>query len=247
MAAIKTPALTVGRIDYSETSQIVTFFAREHGKVKAIAKGAKRKKSAFEGALDLLALNEIVFLERGGDGLSILTACVMRDGFPELRRDLDRLNTALWIVELLSELTVEGVAHPELFDQAVATLAALARGAWHPLSLSRFEAQALGHLGFAPRFAGCAGCRRSLDGEERVVFSCRLGGGLCRACRAGHEGVFPVAPGTLALADGLAAGRVTALDRVRVAEPTLADLRRLLTRYIASLAGREPRMLRYVT
>lgn len=247
MGAIKTPGLTVGRMDYSETSQILTFFSRDHGKVKAIAKGAKRRRSAFEGALDLLVLNEIVFLERAGEGLSILTSCVMLDNFPELRRDLDRLNCGLWIAEFLAELSAEGSPNPPLFDLAVATLTALARGPWHPLALSRFEMQALDHLGFLPRFGGCVSCRAPLEGEESVPFSCRLGGALCRACRAGQEGVFLVAPGTLALAGGLASGRLSALDPIRVSDAVRTDLRRLLTRYVASLAGREPRMARYVS
>lgn len=247
MAALKTSGLTVGRMDYSETSQIVAFLSRDHGKVRAIAKGAKRKRSPFEGALDLLVLNEIVFLDRADGGLSILTACTMRDGFPELRRDLDRLHQGLWIAEVLSELTVEASPTPALFDLAVECLTALARGSWQRLSLSRFDVLALRHLGFQPRFVGCGVCHRPLDGEEWVPFSCRLGAGLCRTCRAGQDGIFPVAPGTLSLADGLASGRLRNLDCVRVEDAALADLRRLLTRYIGSLAGREPRMARYVS
>ena len=56
--------ICISAIDYSETSQIVTFFTRETGKISAIAKGSKRPKSAFGGPIEILAYGNIVFTAR---------------------------------------------------------------------------------------------------------------------------------------------------------------------------------------
>ncbi|MFQ6036643.1 MAG: DNA repair protein RecO, partial [Sedimentisphaerales bacterium] len=52
---IKDTAICIRAVDYSETSQIVTFFTRATGKIRAIAKGSKRPKSAFDGPIEILS------------------------------------------------------------------------------------------------------------------------------------------------------------------------------------------------
>ena len=42
----KDQAVCLRKADYSETSQVVTLFTRSHGKIPAMAKGAKRAKSS---------------------------------------------------------------------------------------------------------------------------------------------------------------------------------------------------------
>ena len=74
----RTAAVVLRPRDYSETSKIVTFYTRDHGKVRAIAKGAKRKKSDFLGILDPLSLLEIVYIQ-GKGGLHILTEAHLID------------------------------------------------------------------------------------------------------------------------------------------------------------------------
>src|SRR5207248_5204894 len=56
MAAEKATALVVRGTDWSETSRIATFFTREFGKVRALAKGGRRLRSNFESAFDLLSV-----------------------------------------------------------------------------------------------------------------------------------------------------------------------------------------------
>jgi DNA repair protein RecO (recombination protein O) len=60
----KSLALTLRVIDFSETSQVVHLYARELGRVHAIAKGSKRKKSAFRGGFDVVTLVEILRIEK---------------------------------------------------------------------------------------------------------------------------------------------------------------------------------------
>src|SRR5436309_9106927 len=106
MAILKTDALVLRAIDYSETSQIAWFFTREHGCVHLIAKGARRARSPFEGALEPLVRGEIVFYRKrrsaaDEDSLEVLKEFDPRDSYPGIRRDLARLYRGTYVLELL--------------------------------------------------------------------------------------------------------------------------------------------------
>src|ERR1043165_4338396 len=68
MSTQKAEALVIRQTDFSETSKVVTFFTREHGKISVIAKGARRLKGPFEAAIDLLTVCRIVFIRKSSGG-----------------------------------------------------------------------------------------------------------------------------------------------------------------------------------
>src|SRR5262249_52116876 len=118
MAAEKAQALVLRTTDWSETSRIATLWTREVGKVRALAKGGRRLKSAFENALDLLTVCSIVFLRKSPGSLDLLTEAQVVRRFDRLRRDLSALYAGYYVAELLDALTQEYDPHPALFDEA---------------------------------------------------------------------------------------------------------------------------------
>ena len=112
MASEKTRAIVLRVIEFSESSCVVTLFTEDFGKIGALAKGAKRPKSPFEGALDLLALVRIVFLRKSSDALDLLTEGKLERRFRSAQRDLARLYAGYYVAELLAELTDAGDPHP---------------------------------------------------------------------------------------------------------------------------------------
>src|SRR3954465_916631 len=101
----KLTGLVVRAIDFSETSRIVTIWTREVGKVRALAKGARRLKSNFESALDLLTVCDLVLLRKTSGSLDLLTEARVRERFPLLRQDLQALYAAYYLAELLGDWT----------------------------------------------------------------------------------------------------------------------------------------------
>ena len=73
MASEKSLALVLRVVEFSESSCVATLYTRDFGKIGVLAKGARRPKSPFEAALDLLAICRIVFLRKSADGLHVLT------------------------------------------------------------------------------------------------------------------------------------------------------------------------------
>ena len=87
MPAEKATALVLRVVEWSETSSIVTLLTREFGKVRGLAKGARRPKGPFESALDLLSSCQVVFLRKSSDALDLLTEAKLQRRFrPRCRR-----------------------------------------------------------------------------------------------------------------------------------------------------------------
>ncbi len=246
MAAEKSLAIVLRVVDFSESSCVVTLFTRELGKISGLAKGARRPKSPFEAALDLLALVRLVFLHKSSGALDILTEARLERRFRAAASDLSSLYAAYYVIELLDALTDEADPHPELFDAADEALQALnGAGCDVAAEVLRFEMQLLRRLGHAPQLDACVECGSPLAEEPRVLFGQLAGGVVCANCRVGMKQVVNVRREvikTLArYAEDTSAWRQAPLEAgIR------GELRGLVNQYLANLLGRRPRMYGYL-
>ena len=246
MPAEKALALVVRVVEWSETSSIVTLFTREFGKVRAVAKGARRPKGPFESSLDLLSTCRIVFLRKSSDALDLLTEAKLERRFRPQTGSLASLYAGYYVAELLDGLTDDYDPHPELFDAAQEALASLSAGNPPPaLALLRFELTALQLLGHMPSLHACAECGKPVERQGRVAFGLLAGGVLCKHCRPGKTQVVSLSEQAveilLLFADLSSDAWQQAADR-RV----LGELRGLLNNYISHLLGRRPAMHAYL-
>jgi DNA repair protein RecO (recombination protein O) len=246
MPSEKATAIVIRSVEFSETSLVVTLFTREFGKIGALAKGARRLKSPFESALDLLALCRIVFLHKSSEALDLLTEAKLLRRFRPAGRNLAGLYAAYYVAELLGEMTDDDDPHPDLFDLADQTLAALAAGEPVAKWLVRFELGALRLLGHAPSVDACVECGTAVTPAGRVAFGLLDGGVLCAKCRAGKKQVVQVSAGVLRAMALLAEPDGIAWRRMEINPSSLGEMRALLNRYFTHLLGRKPRMHEYL-
>lgn len=243
MPAEKATALVLRVIEFSETSCVVTLFTREFGKVRGLAKGARRLKGPFESALDLLALCRIVFLRKSSETLDLLTEAKLERRFRAAGRDLSSLYAGYYVAELLNELTDDSDPHPELFDAADATLLALGRGEGPVASwVLHFELAALRSLGHLPSLDACVECGTPVAAEGRAFFGLLSGGVLCARCRPGRRQVVSVQAATLRVLRLFAHSDDGAWRRLEIDRRTGGELRGILNQYLCNLLGRRPRM-----
>lgn len=241
MASEKSLALVLRVVEFSESSCVATFYTREFGKLGALAKGARRPKSPFEAALDLLAVCRIVFLRKSSEGLHVLTEAKLERRFRSASRDLTRLYAGYYIVELLRELTDHEDPHPELFDIADGSLLAIDQGSDVASLLLRFELGALRILGHLPSFEGCVDCGEPLEGSNRVAFGQLAGGLLCSRCRTGQRQVITVRAATIDALRQLASSDFHA-EPPSFDKQDRGEMRGLVNQFISHLLGHRPRM-----
>lgn len=247
MPAEKALALVLSVIEFSETSYVVRLFTREFGKVHALAKGARRPKGPFEGALDLACLCRVVFLRKSSDALDLVTEARLERRFRVPGRDLSRLYAAYYVLELLNELTDRDDPHPELFDAAEATLAALPTTDSVARLTLRWEITALRLLGHSPSLDACAECGTPLARAGRIAFSQAAGGALCRDCRPGKTQVVSLSAAASTWWDLLANPDPDPAAAAPLPRSVWGELRGLLTHYLSHLAGHPFHLHRYLT
>ncbi len=246
MSSEKTLALVLRVVEFSETSCIVTLFTRDFGKIGALAKGARRPKSPFESALDLLALCRIVFLHKSSDVLDLLTEAKLERRSRLATRDLSRLYAGYYVAELLRDLTDTGDPHPELFDAADQALVALEGPTDLFRVVLRFEMTLLRVLGHLPSLDGCAACGAPIVLTGRVPFGQIAGGLLCARCRPGQRQVVSVTAEVIRVLQQFAAEDSEVWREIDIDARARGELRGVTNQYICNLLDHRPRMQPYL-
>jgi DNA repair protein RecO (recombination protein O) len=242
----KTEAIILRVVEFSETSCVVTLYTEEFGKISALAKGARRRRGPFEGAIDLLSVCRIVFLRKSGDVLDLLTEARLERRFHSASTDLGRLYAALYVIELVAALTEHAEPQPEMYRIVVDAVRDIDEGQPTAERLLRFELQLLYQLGHLPLLDRCAECDRAVtaaDSREGVPFGLQAGGVYCPRCRSGKRGVVILrgeTVGWMQAAGTPASGTATASSN-SLSRASQGELRGLLDQYLANLLGWRPR------
>lgn len=244
MSFCKTPAVTLKRSDYSDSSQIITFYTRDYGKIQTLAKGLKRTVKGVSGGIDLLTYNNIVFIHRERSNLNILTEWLLQDNFYLIRENLKKSHSALYILELIKEFTKENDKNEPLFDLFLKTLYEITDNGAPDVSILTFEIQMLALLGYLPEMKQCVACKANLN-SKKVAFFSALGGGLfCTYCVRDVKERIKISGGTMATINYLAGN--TKKDRLIIQQSLQFEIRNLLRYYISFLLSKELKMWRYL-
>lgn len=138
------PAFLLHALPYRETSLILELFTREHGRIAAVARGAKRPRSKLRAVL--LAFQPLQVTWTGGAELRNLIGAEWVGGLPAPQGDA--LLCAFYVNELLLKLLPREDPHPALFDGYVETLGRLGHDEPPEPALRRFEWLLLRESGF---------------------------------------------------------------------------------------------------
>ena len=155
MSLEKVDALVVKSVDYSESSLILNVFTREMGKVRGIAKGARRLKNPFETSLDLLASIRLSFIRKNSDALDLFTEAKLRRRFRPTQRNFRGLYAAYYVAETPDFATQDYEPFPDLWTLADATLERLQEGGNVAARLAYYEAGLLKSAGEFPSVRAC--------------------------------------------------------------------------------------------
>src|SRR5437762_1879477 len=241
MALGKSAAVVIGSFDLGESDRVVTFYSREHGKVRGVAKASRRMRSRFGGALELFTLGELVFFDTGRTDLVRVDHFDVLDPFAAIRTDLERLGQGAWIVECVNRLTAERDPHAALFGLLTRALRALASAAGPPRVAICFGARCLDVLGHRPRLDRCVECGRAYPFARPALDE---GGVVCEVCRPSVDAV-PVASATVAAFERLRGLRweEAVASPIGRAGP---ELRAVLDIHLSRLIGQPTRSGRFI-
>lgn len=221
-----------------EADLVVTVFTAERGKVRAVAKGARRSSSRLVGHLEPLTLARLS-MARGRE-LDIVTQAQVEDGFSELKDDLATMTRGLYVAELLDGFGPEDSPSPALFRLAVNVLRALPDAAEPEAPLRYFEFHLLRLSGMLPELYQCVECRREVEpGAHR--FSVNLGGVLCPGCAPLEAQVRPLSLRAMKVLRLLHRGSLGDVCALNLNTPLAAELKTVLSGTVRYWLGKEVR------
>ena len=231
----RTEAIILRRADLGEADRLLTVFTPARGKLRVVAKGARKPASRKGGHVELFTRSTLLIAK--ARNLDIVSQAETVEAYRALREDLLRSTYAHYIVELLDRFTVDEEENAALYDLLANTLARLC-DAENPALLARFyELRLLTLAGYQPRLFDCARCGKPLreitSESPPYGFDCGRGGVLCEKCAPEFTDALPLS---------LAALKVLR-HAARVEWPAFAalKLRPLVAREV------EQTMLKYIT
>ena len=193
----RTRALVLRRFEQGESDRVVHLYTEDLGRVSAMAKGARRSRRRFPGALEIFSLLDVRLVDPPRSSMLRLEAARANHPIEGLTADLVRYAVGCQLLELLDRLTGEGEANPGLFRFARGVLEVLSTEEPDRLFALLVLVKTLARLGYRPQLLACVECGAELRGQ--VGFAPSQGGGLCPRCVP--EGVARVSARVLAALD----------------------------------------------
>jgi DNA repair protein RecO (recombination protein O) len=120
-----TEAIILRSRKQGDTSKIVSLYTLDYGVVDVIAKGAREMKSKFGSALEPFSLSKVTFYKKEGRDLYLLSNAETTQALRSMQSDLDHIEAATKVVELLLRSQHHEESHPELFSLIKDTLIAM--------------------------------------------------------------------------------------------------------------------------
>ncbi len=189
----RTRCLVLRTFDQGESDRVVHLYTETHGRVSAIAKGARRSKRRFPGTLEILSLCDVRLVDPPRAQLMRLEGAKLVGAFEGITANLARYAIACQFLELLDRLTAEREANPELFHFAVGVLEVLRETEPDRLLAVLVLAKTLARLGFRPQLTRCAVCgAEPAASVAQIAFLPGQGGAVCRACAGPAESSVPL-------------------------------------------------------
>lgn len=179
----RTNGFIVKKTDRREADQLLTIYTKEFGKLEILGKAIRKIKSKLRGGAELFYLSEIEFIQ--GKTSKTLTDTILIDKFPNIRKDLERLEIAHQIAESLDEL-VKGQEADENIWQ-------LLNEVFEKLNKKKLEIiyyyffwNLVSFLGYQPELFQCSSCQKKLT-PSIFYFSLEKGGVACGSCVDNQE------------------------------------------------------------
>lgn len=193
--SFRASAVVLRHADWGEADRLLTLYTREHGIVRALAKGARKVTSRKAGHLQPFT-HITVQLAKGRD-LLIVTQVETVNAFLPLHDDLTKTSYAAYVVELLLRFSVEEEGgNPSVFKLLTETLDRIEKESDSWLAIRYYEMRLLDAVGFRPHLFECANCSREILPEDQFL-SYTAGGVICPRCGEGLPNLTKISLETL--------------------------------------------------
>ncbi|MBT3510459.1 MAG: DNA repair protein RecO [Nitrospina sp.] len=238
MALYKTRAVVLKSINLSESDRLITFMTETQGKIKCVAKGARKIKNQFWGALEPMSLIHLIYFGKEHQSLFRLNHSDIIESFQTIRDDFNKLYTGVYFLDLTDAMILEGHQEKKIFNLLYQSLAALNQQTELESLRRLFEIRLLKLSGYEPQLEHCVICR-SAPGNGMIPFNYAHNGILCSTCsnRARIDTQFST--GTRNYIKKLLDVEIKTCERLKFPKSQTDEIEKMTHRLVLSHLGRE--------
>lgn len=241
----KTEAIILGSMSLGEADKLVTFFSLDRGKLKGVARNARKSFRRFGAALEPFTYSRLHLYEREHQELIRLESADLMTQHFSLAGDLGRMAAGSVMLELVRELAPEAERNPKVFLLLAHALNLLECSEDLQALLRIFEIRLLSLLGYQPKLDHCLSCGR--EGEREVIFVGLKGGVLCPDCivsSGGHE--TRLSAGAVGFYYQVLRMDMDKLTRLKPSNVIVTELDRVLSVHTAHILGKRLRSMAFL-
>jgi DNA repair protein RecO (recombination protein O) len=244
----RTEAIILRHADLGEADRLLTIFTPARGKLRVVAKGARKPASRKGGHVELFTRSTLLIAK--ARNLDIVSQAETVEAYRALREDLLRSTYAHYIVELLDRFTSDEEESSELYDLLADTLLRLC-DAEDPALLARFyELRLLTLAGYQPRLFDCARCGkplREIESESPPYgFDCGRGGVLCDECAPHSRDALPLSLAALKVLRHAARVEWPAFAALKLRLLVAREVEQVMQRYITYILERNLKSVEFL-
>ncbi|MBN1657137.1 MAG: DNA repair protein RecO [Anaerolineae bacterium] len=232
----RTSGIILRRTDFGEADRLLTVLTPDRGKLRLVAKGARKPSSRKSGHVELFCHTH--FLVAVGRDLDIITQAETVEPFLALRDDLLTTTYAYYVAELADAFIGEEDVSQPMFDLVEDAMGWINQAAMTtefekvlPLMARYYEIHVLGLAGYQPQLYVCGLCKKSLEPTVNYM-SAAEGGVLCAACGYRHVGTAELSVNAQKVLRFLQTHEWESVRLLRLTEATQRELERTLGDYI---------------
>jgi DNA repair protein RecO (recombination protein O) len=239
----RTEAIVLRRTDFGEADRLLTVFTPDRGKLRLVAKGARKPTSRKSGHVELFSLGQ--FLVAVGRELDIVTQAETLEPYLPLREELMRTTYAYYVAELADAFTAERDENGPLFDLLKDAFGWLCTADDLALAARYYELHLLGLAGYQPRLFVCGGCKERLAPEVNYL-SAAEGGVFCRKCGYDRIGTAELSVNALKVLRFLQTREWETCRLLRLSPASHAEVERMMNHYITYYLERQLKSVDFI-
>lgn len=232
----KTEGIVLKHSYMGEADALLSIYTPALGKLRAVARGAKRSKSRLAGHLE--PLNHCSVMLARGRNLDIISGCDTIETFMPLKANLWLMSCGLYAAELTDRLGIEGTANRRLFQLLLNTLRSLANGVHPGIALRYFDFRSMACSGYLPEIWRCVACSQALEIASHQ-FSAPAGGLLCPDCGPAYTSLKTISVDSIKVLRFFARKDFSAIAKLKLKPDVMREIEGVMQYYVTYVLDQE--------
>jgi DNA repair protein RecO (recombination protein O) len=238
MPLFNSEAIVLRSINLSESDKLVTFMTNRYGKIKCVAKAARKIKNRFGASIEPLSHIRLIYFGKENQTLYRLNHSDIIHSFQRIRDDSQKIYTGIYFSELIDTLIPE--MHPDanafrLLHEGLKTVEDVENLG---ILSCIFEMRLMCIAGYTPQLSHCSICKKK-GYSTKIGFSFERRGIICEPCSFQVKPEIRFQVGILKYLKKLKTMNIRHANRLKFPKGSELEIEQLIHRFVLSYTGRE--------